>query len=81
MVHSMMSHTSFSISLWWYALEATTDILNLVPTKKVAKTSHGMWTGKPPSLIHILISGCEFFVRHETQDKLEPMAKKCIFIV
>ncbi|GJX14625.1 hypothetical protein Tco_0206383 [Tanacetum coccineum] len=38
MVRSMMSRATLSISFWGYALETTTHILNLVPTKKVLKT-------------------------------------------
>ena len=63
-----------------YALETAAHILNLVPTKKVAKTPHEMWTGKVPKLDHIKIWGCEAFVRRETHDKLEPRSKRCIFI-
>ena len=53
MVRSMMSRTSLPIAFWGYALETAAHILNLVPTKKVAKTPHEMWTGKAPSLAHI----------------------------
>ena len=42
MVRSMMSRTSLPISFWGYALETVAHILNLVPTKKVAKTPHKM---------------------------------------
>ncbi|KAI3511597.1 hypothetical protein L1887_18752 [Cichorium endivia] len=38
-----------------YALETAAHILNLIPTKKVAKTPHEMWTGKVPSLAHIKV--------------------------
>ncbi|KAI3780168.1 hypothetical protein L2E82_10129 [Cichorium intybus] len=40
MVHSMMSRASLPIHFWGYALETAAHILNLVPTKKVAKTPH-----------------------------------------
>ena len=80
MVRSMMSRASLPISFWGYALETATHILNLVPTKKVAKTPHEMWTGKVPSLAHIKVWGCEVFVRRETHDKLEPRSERCVFI-
>ena len=80
MVRSMMSRASLPISFWGYALETAAHILNLVPTKKVAKTPHEMWTGKVPKLDHIKIWGCEAFVRCETHDKLEPRSERCIFI-
>ena len=80
MVHSMMSRASLPISFWGYALETVAHILNLVPTKKVAKTPHEMWTRKVPNLDHINIWGCEAFVRRNTHDKLEPRTERCIFI-
>nr|GEU89500.1 retrotransposon protein, putative, Ty1-copia subclass [Tanacetum cinerariifolium] len=46
MVQSMMCRATFPISFWGYALEKTTHILNLVPTKKVSKTPFEMWKGK-----------------------------------
>ncbi|KAI3499715.1 hypothetical protein L1887_35524 [Cichorium endivia] len=70
MVRSMMSRASLPIHFWGYALETAAHILNLVPTKKVAKTPHEMRTGKVPSLAHIKVCGCEDFVRRETHDKL-----------
>nr|GEU81434.1 hypothetical protein [Tanacetum cinerariifolium] len=38
MVRSMMSQTTLPKSFWDYALETTTRILNMVPTKKSSKT-------------------------------------------
>ena len=63
MVRSMMIRASLPISFWEYALETTTHILNLVLTKKVAIIPHKMWTGKFPSLAHIMVWGCMAFVR------------------
>ncbi|KAJ9544124.1 hypothetical protein OSB04_023831 [Centaurea solstitialis] len=80
MVRSMMTRAPLSIYLWGYALETAAYILNLVPTKKVEKTPHEMWTGKKPSLAHIKVWGCEVFVRHESQDKLADKSEKCLFI-
>ena len=80
MVRSMMSRATLPIHFWGYALETAAHILNLVPTKKVAKTPHEMWIGKVPSLAHIKVWGCEVFVRRETHDKLEARSEKCYFI-
>ncbi|KAI3780226.1 hypothetical protein L2E82_10197 [Cichorium intybus] len=76
MVRSMMSRASLPIHFWGYALETAAHILNLVPTKKVAKTPHEMWTGKVPSLAHIKVWGCEAFVRRETHDKLAERSER-----
>ncbi|KAI3778460.1 hypothetical protein L2E82_07787 [Cichorium intybus] len=80
MVRSMMSRASLPIHFWGYALETAAHILNLVPTKKVAKTPHEIWTRKVPSLAHIKVWGCESFVRRETHDKLAERSEKCFFI-
>ncbi|KAJ9549604.1 hypothetical protein OSB04_022147 [Centaurea solstitialis] len=42
MVRSMMSRATLPMSFWGYALETAAHILNLVPTKKVAKTPSEM---------------------------------------
>ena len=38
MVRSMLSYSTLPISFWEYALNTTMYLLNLVPTKSVAKT-------------------------------------------
>nr|GEU94382.1 hypothetical protein [Tanacetum cinerariifolium] len=43
MVRSMMNLTTLSLSFWDYALESTTRILNMVPTKNVDKTPYELW--------------------------------------
>ncbi|GJY55339.1 retrotransposon protein, putative, ty1-copia subclass [Tanacetum coccineum] len=43
MVRSMMNLTTLALSFWDYALESTTRILNMVPTKKVNKTPYELW--------------------------------------
>ncbi|GJW88137.1 retrotransposon protein, putative, ty1-copia subclass [Tanacetum coccineum] len=40
MVRSMMNLTTLPLSFWDYALESVTQILNMVPTKKVDKTPY-----------------------------------------
>ncbi|GJR05306.1 ribonuclease H-like domain-containing protein [Tanacetum coccineum] len=46
MVRSMMSQTTLSKSFWDNALEYIACILNMVPTKKVEKTSYEVWHGQ-----------------------------------
>lgn len=72
MVYSTMNQASLPISFQVYTLDTSAEILNLVPTKKVSKIPHEKWTGKPPSLIHIKVWGCEVLVRRETSYKHEP---------
>ncbi|GJX71954.1 hypothetical protein Tco_0309125 [Tanacetum coccineum] len=53
MVRSMMNLTTLPLSFWDYALESTTRILNMVPTKKVDKTPYELWYGKVPNLSYL----------------------------
>nr|GFC74244.1 retrotransposon protein, putative, Ty1-copia subclass [Tanacetum cinerariifolium] len=83
MVRSMMSQTTLLKSFWDYALETAARILNMVPTKKVEKTSYKVWHGQAPKLSYLKVWGCEALVKRDTltkPDKLEPRSIKCIFI-
>nr|GEY41395.1 hypothetical protein [Tanacetum cinerariifolium] len=57
MVRSMMSLATLPLSFWDYALESVARILNMVPTKKVDKTSYELWHGKFPNLSYLKESG------------------------
>ncbi|GJV65170.1 retrovirus-related pol polyprotein from transposon TNT 1-94 [Tanacetum coccineum] len=83
MVCSMMSQTTLPKSFWDYALESTTSILNMVPTKKVENTPYEVWHGQAPKLSYLKVWGCEALVKRDTltkPDKLEPISIKCIFV-
>ncbi|GKF91951.1 retrotransposon protein, putative, ty1-copia subclass, partial [Tanacetum coccineum] len=53
MVCSMMSQTALPKSFWDYAFEFDACILNMVPTKKVDKTSYEVWHGQAPKLSYL----------------------------
>ncbi|GKD21605.1 retrotransposon protein, putative, ty1-copia subclass [Tanacetum coccineum] len=80
MVRSMMNLITLPLSFWDYALEFATRILNMVPTKKVDKTSYELWYGKVPNLSYLKVWGCETLVKRDTPDKLQQRSIKCIFI-
>nr|GEU32999.1 hypothetical protein [Tanacetum cinerariifolium] len=80
MVRSMMNLTTLPLSFLDYALESATRILNMVPTKKVDKTSYKLWYGKVPNLSYLKVWGCEALVKRDTPDKLQQRSVKCIFI-
>ncbi|GJR67423.1 retrotransposon protein, putative, ty1-copia subclass [Tanacetum coccineum] len=80
MVRSMMNLTTLPLSFWDYALESTTRILNMVPTKKVDKTPYELWYGKVLNLSYLKVWGCEALVKRDTPDKLQQRSVKCIFI-
>ncbi|GJS55949.1 retrotransposon protein, putative, ty1-copia subclass [Tanacetum coccineum] len=74
-----------TLSVWDYALESATRILNMVPTKKVDKTPYELWYGKVPNLSYLkgggsFFGGCEALEKRDTPDKLEQRSVKCIFI-
>ncbi|GKB75391.1 retrotransposon protein, putative, ty1-copia subclass [Tanacetum coccineum] len=46
MVRSMMNSTTLRKFFWGYPLESNARILNMVPNKKVYKTSYEIWNGK-----------------------------------
>nr|GEW76224.1 hypothetical protein [Tanacetum cinerariifolium] len=57
MVQSMINLTTLPKSFWGYALESAARILNMVPTKKVEKTSYEIWHGKAPKLSYLMVWG------------------------
>ncbi|GJU98676.1 gypsy type transposase [Tanacetum coccineum] len=71
MVRSMMNLTTLPLSSWDYALESTTRILNMVPTKKVGMTPYELWYGKVPNLSYLKVWRCEALVKRDTPDKLQ----------
>nr|GEV49843.1 hypothetical protein [Tanacetum cinerariifolium] len=69
--------------LWDYAFKTAACILNMVPTKKVEKTSYEVWHGQAPKLSYLKVWGCEVLVKRDTltkPDKLESISIKCIFV-
>ena len=80
MVRSMMSLSTLPLSFWGYALETTTYILNMVPSKSVPKTPMEMWTGRKVILSHIRIWGCLAYVLKQSFDNLDANSELCWFI-
>nr|GEY98686.1 hypothetical protein [Tanacetum cinerariifolium] len=80
MVQSMMSLDTLPLSFWDYALESVARILNVVPTKKVDKTSYELWHRKVPNLSYLKVWGCEAHVKRHTPDKLQQRSVKCILV-
>ncbi|GJR64177.1 retrotransposon protein, putative, ty1-copia subclass [Tanacetum coccineum] len=54
-------------------------ILNMVPTKKVNKTSYEMWHEKVLNLSYLKVWGCEALVEQDMPNKLESRSIECIF--
>jgi hypothetical protein len=62
-VRSMMFLSNLSISFWGYALETAAFILNRAQSKSVEATPYEPWHGKKPTLLFLIIWGCEAYVK------------------
>ena len=80
MVRSMMSYTDLSISLWGFALQTASYILNRVPSKSISTTLYKIWNGRKPSLKHVKIWGCLVFIKRLKSDKLDVKSIKGRFV-
>ena len=76
----MLSYSTLPISFWGYALETTSYLLNLVPSKSVPKTPVELWNGRKPSMRYLHIWGCPTHVLKGKFDKLEAKTEACLFV-
>ena len=82
---AMMSGASVPKHYWAEAVSAAVYIRNLTPTRAIPEgTPHEAWfgVGKRPDLAHLRVWGCVAYaqVPKESRRKLDPNARKCIFI-
>ena len=75
-----MSLFTLALSFWGYALETTTYILNMVPSKSVPKTPMEIWIGRKLILSHIRIWGCLGYILKQSFDKLDTNSELCCFV-
>ena len=80
MVRSMISFSKVPISLWGYALEIATCVLNVLPNKSVASTPYEIWKGKKPDFSYFRVWGCPAHVKKHDTDKLELRTELCKFV-
>ena len=82
MVRSMISRTNLPGFLWGEALKTVLYILNRVPTKAVPLTPFELWTGRKPSLNHLMVWGCPAEVKlyNPTLSKLDSRTTRCYFV-
>ncbi len=79
----MLNEKNFINYFWVKAITIAVYIMNQTPIAAV----HGMtleekFTGKKPDVSHLRVFGCIAYVHvpNEKRSKLDPKAKKCIFI-
>ena len=80
MVRSMVSDSILPTSLWGYALQTTTYLLNRVQSKSVLTCPYQVWMERKPSLDHIKIWGCPSYVKCTHPDKLDDISFEYRFI-
>ncbi|KAM2793311.1 hypothetical protein PS2_004857 [Malus domestica] len=80
-VRCMLSQSGLSKSSWAKAVTYACHIINRLPSAAIqGKTPMEVWTGKPSSdYDHIRIFGSPAYF-HVTENKLDPRAKKAIFL-
>ncbi|KAL0404031.1 UNVERIFIED_CONTAM: hypothetical protein Sradi_2043900 [Sesamum radiatum] len=80
MVRSMMSFTELPLSFLGYALEMMARLLNIAPSKSVAKTPYQIWHDKPASYKYLRVCGSPAYVKRLVGDKLRSRSSLCKFI-
>jgi len=79
-VRCMLFHAQLPKSFWGEVVAAAAHVLNRTPSKAInLQTPYERWNGHKPSLAHLRVFGCLAYA-HVKQGKLEPRAKKCMFI-
>ena len=82
-VRSMLTDAKLPHKFWGEALSTAVYLRNRSPTKAVKEmTPYEAWTTKKPSVGHLRVFGCDAYahVPKDERGKLDPKAKKCIFV-
>ena len=77
----MLSHSKLSKAFWTEALSYATHIVNRLPATALdGKTPKEVWSGQPATDYDSLrIFGCHAYF-HVSESKLDPRAKKAVFL-
>lgn len=76
----MLFHANLPKAFWGEAVATVAYVINRSPSAAIDfKTSYEMWTGHKQSLDHLRVFECLAYA-HIKQGKLEPRAKRCLFI-
>ena len=82
MARSMLQHAKLPIRFWGFAVEAACYLRNRMPIGPDGKCPEEAFTGRKTSVNHIRTFGCVAYahIPKETRGKLEPNARKTIFV-
>ena len=76
----MLVDSGLPKKFWVETANTACYIINRSPSSPIGFTTpKGKWSNKSPSYQHIIIFGCIVFV-HFKQRKLDPRAKRCVFL-
>ena len=76
----MISTSGLSQDFCTETMKTACCLINLSPSSAISfKTPHEMWYGRVPNYMDLRIFGCVAYA-HVKQDKLQPRAKRCIFL-
>jgi len=76
----MLSHSCVSKDFWAEAINTACYLVNRSPSIAIeCKTPFEIWFGSPADYSNLRIFGCPTYA-HVRDGKLEPRAKKCIFL-
>ncbi|KAL5768311.1 hypothetical protein ACOSQ2_015094 [Xanthoceras sorbifolium] len=76
----MLSNAGLSKDFWAEAISTACFLVNRSPSTAIEfKTPEEVWSGKPADYSNLRIFGCPAYM-HVSEGKLEPRAKKCIFL-
>ena len=79
-VRCMLSVSGLPKTFWAEAVKTACYLINRCPSSAIQfKTPQEVWSGKPPKYDNLKIFGCVAYA-HVKQSKLDPRAKKCVFL-
>jgi len=78
---SMLIHAKLPKQFWGPAVLTASHIHNICPHPNIdGTTPHEQLHGRKPDVSYLRVFGCDAYGLAHAQSKLEPRAKKCIFI-
>ena len=79
---AMLLHAGLDYAFWPLAVEAAVYLLNYRVTGNHGETAHELFHGSRPSIKRLQVFGadCYVIIPERYRDKLEPRARKCIFV-
>lgn len=79
-VRCMLSSSGLEKQFWGEAVKTACYLINRCPSTALEfRTPQELWSGRKPINSHLRVFGCSAYA-HIRQDKLQPRAKKCVFL-